>query len=200
MRDADPDHQNRTMAKQRSRKSLRVAARGRVKPHDPFELIRWFAYSQPDPRKALAELVQNSLDAGAARVRIVRIRERGVACLRVWDDGEGVIPSLDRVEALKDIATNIDIHYEDRMARGTAQKSAPIRPVRFAGERLGGFDLLVVPEHAPIRLELYTTASGDKADEESRLAVCAAGTLVASDSTVRRRPIAACAVSSTFPT
>jgi hypothetical protein len=34
-----------------------------VRVHDPFELIRWLAYSQPDPRKALAELVQNSLDA-----------------------------------------------------------------------------------------------------------------------------------------
>jgi hypothetical protein len=36
-----------------------------LKARDPFELIRWLAYSQPDPRKALAELVQNSLDAQA---------------------------------------------------------------------------------------------------------------------------------------
>jgi hypothetical protein len=40
--------------------------RGKLRPHDPFELIRWLAFSQPDPRKALSELVQNSLDAGAA--------------------------------------------------------------------------------------------------------------------------------------
>lgn len=33
--------------------------RGKVRAHDPFELIRWLAMSQPDPRKALAELVQN---------------------------------------------------------------------------------------------------------------------------------------------
>lgn len=81
--------------------------RGRVKVHDPFELVRWLALSQPDPRKALAELVQNSLDAGAHRVTVARLRERGVSCLRVLDDGEGVIPELSRPEALKYIATHI---------------------------------------------------------------------------------------------
>ncbi len=55
----------RTRAPARSRE----AVRGKVRPHDPFELIRWLALSQPDPRKALAELVQNSLDAGASRRR-----------------------------------------------------------------------------------------------------------------------------------
>ena len=59
--------------------------RGKVRAHDPFELIRWLAMSQPDPRKALAELVQNSLDAGAKRIRITRIREKGRPCLRILD-------------------------------------------------------------------------------------------------------------------
>jgi hypothetical protein len=80
---------------------------GRVRVHDPFELIRWLALSQPDPRKALAELVQNSLDANAKRIRITRVRERGRACLKIWDDGEGVIPELDRPDALRYIATHI---------------------------------------------------------------------------------------------
>jgi len=83
------------------------AVRGRVRAHDPFELIRWLAMSQPDPRKALAELVQNSLDAGARRIRITRLRERGQICLKIHDDGEGVIPDLDRTEALRYIATHI---------------------------------------------------------------------------------------------
>jgi hypothetical protein len=80
---------------------------GKVRPHDPFELIRWLAFSQPDPRKALAELVQNSLDAGARNVRLIRVRMRGIPCLRILDDGEGVIPEMDRRDALRYIATHI---------------------------------------------------------------------------------------------
>jgi hypothetical protein len=80
---------------------------GRVRVHDPFELVRWLALSQPDPRKALAELVQNSLDADARHVRIVRVREKGAPCLKIQDDGEGVIPELDRQDALRYIATHI---------------------------------------------------------------------------------------------
>jgi hypothetical protein len=30
---------------------------GHLRVHDPFEPIRWLALSQPDPSKALAELV-----------------------------------------------------------------------------------------------------------------------------------------------
>jgi hypothetical protein len=80
---------------------------GKVRVHDPFELVRWLALSQPDPRKALAELVQNSLDANAKNVRITRVREKGMACLKIHDDGEGVIPELDRKDALRYIATHI---------------------------------------------------------------------------------------------
>lgn len=83
------------------------AEKGRVRVHDPFELIRWLALSQPDPRKALAELVQNSLDAGAHRVHIGRVREKKQPCLKIWDDGEGVIPEMDRPDALRYIATHI---------------------------------------------------------------------------------------------
>jgi hypothetical protein len=80
---------------------------GRLRAADPFELIRWLARSQTDPRKALAELVQNSLDAQARTVTVTRVRERGVATLRVQDDGEGVIPELARPEALAHVATHI---------------------------------------------------------------------------------------------
>jgi len=80
---------------------------GQVRVHDPFELVRWLALSQPDPRKALAELVQNSLDANARHIRLVRVREKGIPCLKVQDDGEGVIPELERPDALRYIATHI---------------------------------------------------------------------------------------------
>ena len=106
MPDMAPSPPSKRTGNGRRRRS-REAVRGRVRAHDPFELIRWLALSQPDPRKALAELVQNSLDARARHIRVTRVRERGVPCLKIFDDGEGVIPELDRVEALTYIATHI---------------------------------------------------------------------------------------------
>ena len=91
----------------RSKRRAPGEVRGKLRPHDPFELIRWLALSQPDPRKALAELVQNCLDAGASRIRVIRQRERRTPCLKILDDGVGVIPEMDRPEALKYIATHI---------------------------------------------------------------------------------------------
>ncbi len=78
-----------------------------LRPADPFDLIRWLARSQSDPRKAVAELVQNSIDAHARHVSIERRRLRGGPALVVRDDGEGVLPGLGREEALRFIATNI---------------------------------------------------------------------------------------------
>ena len=84
-----------------------AARRVRLKPHDSFDLIRLLARSQSDARKAVGELVQNSLDAGARRVDITWLNERGERCLRIFDDGEGVFPELSREEALCRLAQTI---------------------------------------------------------------------------------------------
>ncbi|QDV05064.1 DNA mismatch repair protein [Planctomycetes bacterium Poly30] len=81
--------------------------RVKLRPQDPFDLIRLLARSQSDPRKALAELVQNSLDAGARRIEIQWFNDRGRRALSIWDDGAGVFPDLDRSEALRRIAQTI---------------------------------------------------------------------------------------------
>lgn len=83
------------------------AKRVRLKPADSFDLIRLLARSQNDPRKAVAELVQNSLDAQARRVDVSWFTEQRTRALRVFDDGEGVFPDLPREEALKKIAQTI---------------------------------------------------------------------------------------------
>ncbi|MBZ0113151.1 MAG: ATP-binding protein [Thermoanaerobaculia bacterium] len=111
-----PEAKSRSKGSRRRSKGTSPVVKGRVKVHDPFELIRWLALSQPDPRKALAELVQNSLDAGAQRIRVTRIRERGIPCLKILDDGEGVLPELDRLEALRYIATNIGHSRKRRLS------------------------------------------------------------------------------------
>ncbi len=79
----------------------------RLRPADPFDLIRWLARSQGDPRKAVAELVQNSLDAGATHVTIERRRIGGAPALVVVDDGEGVLPEMSREDALRHLAQHI---------------------------------------------------------------------------------------------
>ena len=59
------------------------AKRVRLRPQDPFDLIRLLARSQSDPRKAIGELVQNSLDAGASTVEIEWFNK----------DGDGKLPT-----------------------------------------------------------------------------------------------------------
>lgn len=81
--------------------------RFRLQPADPFDLIRWLARTQSDPRKAVAELVQNSIDAGARTITVERRRVRGRPALIVRDDGRGVLPDQGREEALRHIGTHI---------------------------------------------------------------------------------------------
>jgi hypothetical protein len=83
------------------------AASVKLRPQNPFDLIRLLARSQSDPRKAVAELVQNSLDAGASRIELTWLNEKGRRVLRIWDDGGGIFPELERDEALRRIATTI---------------------------------------------------------------------------------------------
>src|SRR5712691_11406752 len=73
-----------------------AAQRIRLKPADPFDLVRWLARSQSDPRKAVAELVQNSIDAQAKSIVVERRRLSRAPAIVVTDDGEGVLPQLGR--------------------------------------------------------------------------------------------------------
>ncbi|MGH7152073.1 MAG: ATP-binding protein, partial [Planctomycetota bacterium] len=89
-----------------------ATSRGKIRPADPFDLIRLIARSQTDPRKALAELVQNSLEAQATRVLVRRFRRGRLRCVSIRDDGRGVFPEEDRRTALERIATNIGHSYK----------------------------------------------------------------------------------------
>ncbi len=79
----------------------------KLKPANPFDLIRLLARSQNDPRKAVCELVQNSLDAQARRIEISWLNEHQLRSLRIFDDGQGVFPELERRDALQRIAQTI---------------------------------------------------------------------------------------------
>jgi hypothetical protein len=107
----------------------------RLKPADPFELVRLLARSQSDPRKAVAELVQNSLDAGAREVVIERVRQRGVLALTVRDDGEGVLPALERETALQYIATNIG--HSHKLGLGPSERASRVVAGQYGVGLLG---------------------------------------------------------------
>jgi hypothetical protein len=92
------------------------SGRIRLQPADSFDLIRLIARSQSDPRKAVAELVQNSLDAGANHVRVTWFTHQKRRALSVWDDGEGVFPDLDRAAALRKVATTIGHSHKARLS------------------------------------------------------------------------------------
>ncbi|MFZ1892827.1 MAG: ATP-binding protein, partial [Rhodoplanes sp.] len=65
-------------------------ARGRLKIGDDWNAITIIALSQSSPLKAIAELVENSIDARASTVTITRGRENARHFLTIRDDGEGV--------------------------------------------------------------------------------------------------------------
>ena len=141
------------------------AVRGMLKARDPFELIRWLAYSQSDPRKALAELVQNSLDAGAAAIRVTRLREEGAPGLRIFDDGGGVIPEMERRDALQYVATHIGhsrkrhLSPQERLSLMTqGQYGIGLLGFWSLGERLEMRS--AVPGQRPHRLVLYRDRPG----------------------------------------
>ena len=84
-----------------------LSERGKLRIGDDWNAIRIIALSQGNPLKAIAEFVENSIDANAKEIKITRGREHGGQYLVVRDDGEGVPRTLDGVPDFKYVATHI---------------------------------------------------------------------------------------------
>ncbi|MGA8556216.1 MAG: ATP-binding protein [Candidatus Acidiferrales bacterium] len=91
------------MAKTSSKKS----ESGKLRIGDDWNAIRIIALSQSNPLKAVAELVENSIDAHAKTVAITRGREQGKHFLTVKDDGDGIPRDLNGLPDFKYVATHI---------------------------------------------------------------------------------------------
>jgi hypothetical protein len=91
----------------RPRGGAKDADRGRLKIGDDWNAIRIIALSQSNPLKAIAEFVENSIDAHAKTITITRGREHGEHYLSIRDDGDGVPRDEDGRPNFKYVATHI---------------------------------------------------------------------------------------------
>ena len=66
------------------------STRGKLKIGDTWNAITIIALSQNNPLKAIAEFVENCIDAGAKNIVITKGKEKGETYLRICDDGGGV--------------------------------------------------------------------------------------------------------------
>ena len=94
-------------AKSRTSRKGETAERGKLKIGDDWNAIRIIALSQGNPLKAIAELVENSIDAHAKTVTITRGREHGEHYLSIKDDGDGVPRNEEGRPNFKYVATHI---------------------------------------------------------------------------------------------
>jgi Histidine kinase-, DNA gyrase B-, and HSP90-like ATPase len=96
-------------------------ASGRLRIGDHWNAITILALSQSNPLKAVAEFVENSIDAKARNVIITRGKEHGVPYLRIKDDGEGVRRTSEGVPDFHYVATHICDSIKRQMKREGAE-------------------------------------------------------------------------------
>jgi len=80
---------------------------GKLRIGDDWNAIRIIALSQSNPLKAIAEFVENSIDAHAKTITITRGKEHGAHYLSIKDDGDGVPRDPDGLPDFKYVATHI---------------------------------------------------------------------------------------------
>lgn len=79
----------------------------KLKLGDQDSAIRVIQSTQSDPQKALAELIENSIDAYAKNIKIIRHKTKGKIEIIVRDDGEGVKADKDGNSDMERIAYSI---------------------------------------------------------------------------------------------
>jgi hypothetical protein len=80
---------------------------GKLRIGDDWNAIRIIALSQSNPLKAIAEFVENSIDAHAKTITITRGKEHNAHYLSIKDDGDGVPRDDAGLPDFKYVATHI---------------------------------------------------------------------------------------------
>lgn len=94
-------------AKRTNKKRRKKGQSGKLRIGDDWNAITIIALSQTNPLKAVAEFVENSIDAHARHVTITRGREHGEPYLRIMDDGEGIPKDDQGIPNFRYVATHI---------------------------------------------------------------------------------------------
>src|ERR1041384_6308777 len=105
----------------RRQKSLRTAEHGKLRIGDDWNAITIIALSQQNPLKAVAEFVENSIDALARNITITRGRERGQHFLRIRDDGQGIPRDEQGLPNFQYVATHICDSIKRQLKQNGAQ-------------------------------------------------------------------------------
>ena len=117
---SDPGNRPLHGSKPKVPRKSKAADRGKLKIGDDWNAIRIIALSQGNPLKAIAEFVENSIDARATIIAITRGREHGDHYLSIKDDGEGVPRDAEGRPDFKHVATHICDSIKRRLkAEGT---------------------------------------------------------------------------------
>jgi hypothetical protein len=90
------------------RKKIKKSVRaGKLRIADHWNAISIIAKSQTNPLKAVAEFVENSIDARAKQVVIMRGKKKGEFYLKISDDGEGIPRDKQGLPDFRRVATHI---------------------------------------------------------------------------------------------
>lgn len=93
--------------KTRAQKTKRKKPTGKLKIGNHWNAISIIALSQHSPFKALAEFVENSIDAKARHITVLKSKDKRNHFIRIMDDGEGIRHNQDGVPDFKYVATHI---------------------------------------------------------------------------------------------
>ena len=110
------------MPRSSKKKKNKDVRSGKLRIADHWNAISIIANSQANPLKAVAEFVENSIDARARQIVIVRGKKKGAFYLKVSDDGEGIPrdgqgrPDFRRVAT--HICDSIKRQFKSESARG----------------------------------------------------------------------------------
>ena len=96
-----------TMPKSVRRRKRKGFHSGKLRIADHWNAISIIAKSQANPLKAVAEFVENSIDARAKQVVIIRGKKKGEFYLKVSDDGEGIPKNEQGLPDFRRVATHI---------------------------------------------------------------------------------------------